>query len=212
MACQEKTEAHLAWKKPTVVDTKHEAAQEVPKENGAVMPVRGSRKRRRNRNLAAGRRQKSKNTTRDKYESRKRLAVTCRGTNRRAKVARQKEEFVRRNRTRVMRERTTQRVRPLRKNLRTHHKGKRGTKDLGAKWPLYVRKKRETVIDIRGWSSRQLSPLGRRGSAYKTLEKTLELEFVKRATGMFGGLREVRNSTLWRYQHPPERQNKDWLL
>jgi hypothetical protein len=32
----------------------------------------------------------------------------------------------------------------------------------------------------------------------------------KRATRMFGGLR--RNSTLFRYQHPPEQQTMDWTL
>jgi hypothetical protein len=125
-------------------------------------------------------------------------------------VARQKENFVGRYRTRAIVERATQSVGPLRKNLRAHHEGKRETKDLGRKRPLYERKKRTTVIGIGGWSSRELSPLGRRRSAYRTLKKTLELEFVKRATGMFGGLQEVRNSTLLRYQHPPERQNKDW--
>jgi hypothetical protein len=55
-----------------------------------------------------------------------------------------------------------------------------------------MRKKRETAIGIRGWRSRQLSPLGRRGPAYKTLKKTLELEFVKRANEMSSGYREIR--------------------
>jgi hypothetical protein len=46
--------------------------------------------------------------------------------------------------TRSKIEHATQRIRPLRNNLRTHHEGKRGTKDLGGKRPLYVRKKKAT--------------------------------------------------------------------
>jgi hypothetical protein len=86
---------------------------------------------------------------------------------------------VRKDFTRANDDRATQRVGPLRKNLQMHHEGKSGTKDLGGNQSLYVRKKRATTIDIEGWSSRQLSPLGRRVSAYKTLKKILELEFVK---------------------------------
>jgi hypothetical protein len=59
-----------------------------------------------------------------------------------------------------------------------HHEEKKGTKDLDSKRPLYMKKKGATTMGIRGWSSRQLSPLGRRGPAYKILKKTLELEFV----------------------------------
>jgi hypothetical protein len=52
-----------------------------------------------------------------------------------------------------------------------------------------VRKKDATTIGIGGWSSR---PLGRRGPTYKTLKKTLELQFVKRANGMSSGFRKMR--------------------
>jgi hypothetical protein len=67
-----------------------------------------------------------------------------------AGVAWLRRGVVRKDCTRAKVERATQRVRPLRKNLRTHHEGKRGTKDLGSKLPLYVRKKRATAIGIRG--------------------------------------------------------------
>jgi hypothetical protein len=60
-----------------------------------------------------------------------------------------------------------------------HHEEGRRTKDLGSKQPLYMRKKRATAIGIRGWNSGQLSPLGRGGPNYKTLKKTLEVQFVK---------------------------------
>jgi hypothetical protein len=51
-----------------------------------------------------------------------------------------------------------------------------------------VRKKRTTAIGIGGWSPGQLSHLGRGGSTYETLKKTLELEFVRRANGKPSGL------------------------
>jgi hypothetical protein len=68
--------------------------------------------------------------------------------------------------------------------------------DLGGKRPLYIRKNRATAIGIEGLSSRQLSPLGIRGLAYKTLMKTLELEFVKRANGVSSGFRKIRKLNL----------------
>jgi hypothetical protein len=52
--------------------------------------------------------------------------------------------------TRAKDELATERIRRLRKNLRMHHEGKWGTKDLGSKRPLHVRKKRETMIGIGG--------------------------------------------------------------
>jgi hypothetical protein len=59
MACQGKTEARLECEESTSVDMEREAEyREVPKEEVAVMPVGGLRKRRRNRNLAAERRLK----------------------------------------------------------------------------------------------------------------------------------------------------------
>jgi hypothetical protein len=64
--------------------------------------------------------------------------------------------------------------------------------------PLYVRKKWATAISIGKWSSRQLSPLGRGGPSYKTLKKTLNLEFVKIADVMFSGFRKMKKWTLWR--------------
>jgi hypothetical protein len=64
MACQGKTEASLEWERRTSVDMEPDVAyQEVPKEGAEVMPVGGPKKRRRDRNLAAGRRQKPKKTT-----------------------------------------------------------------------------------------------------------------------------------------------------
>jgi hypothetical protein len=72
-----------------------------------------------------------------------------------------------------------------------------------------VRKMRTTVIGIAGWSSRQISPLGRRVSAYEVLKKTLELEFVKRACGLSSGFRKMRKWTLWRGRPSPKRNKKE---
>jgi hypothetical protein len=61
VACQEKMEARLEEEKPASMEMKPEVAQEeVPREDTAVMPVRGLRKQRRGRKQAAGRREEPK--------------------------------------------------------------------------------------------------------------------------------------------------------
>jgi hypothetical protein len=40
--------------------------------------------------------------------------------------------------------------------------------------------------------------------AYKTLEKTLQLEFIKTACRMSSGFRKMKNWTLWRGRPPPK--------
>jgi hypothetical protein len=72
-----------------------EEHQEFPKEDAAVMPVRGLKKRRRDRNLAAGRRQKPKKRIRASCESKRRSAAACRKVSRRARVAWRKRNVVR---------------------------------------------------------------------------------------------------------------------
>jgi hypothetical protein len=47
-----------------------EEHQEIPKEEAAVMPVKGLRKRRRDRNLAVGRHQKPKGRIQEEIDSR----------------------------------------------------------------------------------------------------------------------------------------------
>jgi hypothetical protein len=58
-----------------------------------------------------------------------------------------------------------------------------------------------------GWSSKQLSLLGKSVSVYKTPKKTLELEFVKRENGMSSVSREIRKWALSRGR-PPSKQKK----
>jgi hypothetical protein len=83
------------------------------------------------------------------------------------------------------------------------------TKDVGSKRPPCVRKKRETaMIGIGGWSSGLISHLGGGGPTYKTLKKTVDLEFVKRTNGLSSGLWIVRNRNLWRCRRPPKRRKK----
>jgi hypothetical protein len=72
-----------------------EEHQEIPKEEAAVMPVGGLRKRRRDRNLATRRRQKPKGRIRASCESRSRLTFAGKKMTRRATVAWCRKSFVR---------------------------------------------------------------------------------------------------------------------
>jgi hypothetical protein len=118
----------------------------------------------------------------------KELAAARREMTHRANVARRKGNFVRNKWTKAKAERATQRVGPLRKEVRTHNAGRRGTKDLSGKRPLYLSKKKASTIGSGRWSSGQLSLLGRGGPTYKSLKKTIGLEIVKRAVGISSGL------------------------
>jgi hypothetical protein len=96
IACLEKTEARLEWKKPASVEMKPETAHEaVPLEDTARMPVGEPRKRRRDRrHLAAQRRQKKEQErTQSKNGCRKDLVAARRGVTRRAQVARRRVLF-----------------------------------------------------------------------------------------------------------------------
>jgi hypothetical protein len=126
---------------------------EVPNEKAAVMPVGRLRKQRRDQNLAAERHQKTKRKIQASCESRKRLTIGGRRMTRYAGVEWLRRGVIRKECTRAKVERATHRVGSLRKNLYTHHEGKRGTKDLSGKQQLCVRKKTATAISIGGWSS-----------------------------------------------------------
>jgi hypothetical protein len=78
----------MECEEPTSVEMKPEVAhEEVPREDAAVMPVRGLRKQRRGRKQAAGRREEPKKLNRGICGSRKRLTAACRKVTRRATVA-----------------------------------------------------------------------------------------------------------------------------
>jgi hypothetical protein len=72
-----------------------EEHQEIPKEEAAVLPVGELRKRRRNQNLAAGRRQKPKGRVQATCESRRGLTVAGKKITRRATVAWRKRNVFR---------------------------------------------------------------------------------------------------------------------
>jgi hypothetical protein len=78
-----------------------EEHQKIPKEDAAVMPFGGPRKRRRGCNLAAKRRQKRKERTQGNSRFRKKLAAACKRVSRRARVAWRKSNLVRKIRIQI---------------------------------------------------------------------------------------------------------------
>jgi hypothetical protein len=72
-----------------------EEQQETPKEDAAVMPVRGPRMQRRVCSLSAECRQKMKERTQGNSGSRRKSASACRKVSRHAKVAWQKRNIIR---------------------------------------------------------------------------------------------------------------------
>jgi hypothetical protein len=101
-ACQETTTCHEATEggtEKTEPDpgTMHsvEEHEDIPKEEATVMPVGGLRKRRRDQNLTAGRRQKLKGRIRASCESRRRSTIAGRKMTRRSTVAWRRRNAVR---------------------------------------------------------------------------------------------------------------------
>jgi hypothetical protein len=97
MACEEKTEVRLEEEEPTSVEMKPEVAdeQEVPVQDAEVVPVGEPGKKRRDRRLAAKRRQKEKDQNLDarrrrKGQERAQRKNGCRKTTRRAAMARRR--------------------------------------------------------------------------------------------------------------------------
>jgi hypothetical protein len=102
-ACQETTACHERTKADTERTEPDPAMvqsvgwhQEVPKEEGAVMPVGGLRKLRGDRILAARRRQKPRGRIQASRESWRELAVACREMTHHAKVSRHREHHPKR--------------------------------------------------------------------------------------------------------------------
>jgi hypothetical protein len=195
-----------------------EEHHEVPNKDAVVIPVRIRKRRHRGRKEAAGRRLEPKELNRGDQGSRKKLAPACRKASHRATVAWIKRNVFRKSWTcgfyglrkevTASRKEVTRYERHRQKVAQRsptggafEHRCRRGPQcGMGRKDP--------TLIDIRGWSSGQLSPLGRGGPTYKILKMALELEFVKRAPGISIGLRQMRNWTLWRGRPPPKRKKE----
>jgi hypothetical protein len=134
MASHEMMEARQEVDKPASVDTTPEVAheQEVPLEDAVVMPVGEPRKRRRDRrNLAAQRRQKKEERNLDakRHGKQQNTVAARRGTTRHAKVARRKENLIRKNRTRDNMVRRTSKRRTFGKKRQPTQKDKNGLRN-----------------------------------------------------------------------------------
>jgi hypothetical protein len=206
MACQGKTEARLDCKELTREEMESESEQrEVPKERAAVMPVGGLRKWHRDRNLAAGRHQKPKETTWENCASQKGLTVTGREMTHRAKVARckrhqgqDKDKVVSKTRKRLM----------LEKRHWLRQEGNNVIRSQDVEEPLHLRKGRKTANSIGGWNRRQQPRLKSMENGNKVFGITIGLGFGKRAFGISSRTQGIRDWSLWRGQPPPKRRKK----
>jgi hypothetical protein len=175
-----------------------EKHQEVPKKETTVMPVGRLRKRRRDRTLAAGHRQKAKGRSQSCCESTKRVTVAGKMTSRRAKVARLMRDIARRECTvdnvvsRNQRGRTCK-MRPWiglecnngtrGRGLNQKLQGRSRIKDPDAKLQLHLRiEQTSDGIDV----------------------KIFRLENEKRTTESFMVLRKMKKWTLWKGRPPPK--------
>jgi hypothetical protein len=161
--------------------------QEVPKEEAIVMPVRGLRKWRRDWNPAAGCHKKPRGRIHASLVSWKRLTVAGMKVTRCARVVWHKRNIPRKDYTRANVVQEIRRGRTFRRRRQPKTECSQSIRR-DVEEPLYLRKKTATTIGIRGWSSRQLSPLGRGGLTYETLNRTLELKFIKRVNWTSSGL------------------------
>jgi hypothetical protein len=114
---------------------------------------------------------------------RSKLTAAGKMTTRHAGVARSKENFVRKDCTSAKDERVTQRVGPLRKNLRMHKEIKCGTKDLHGGQPPYVRMEETTTSGIGGYSSGQRSNVESGVTLKKILYAIFRWKFANQVVG-----------------------------
>jgi hypothetical protein len=151
--------------------------QGVPKVEDTVMPVRGLRKRRRDRNLASGRRQKPKGRIQASCDSQKRLAVACRKMTRHARVAWRKRNIARKYCTRAI---VVQEIRRGRTFGKRHQPKPECSKGI---WS------RDVVEQPR---------LEIMGNNNEVFGRTIGLEFGKRAARSSVASRKIKNWTLWK--------------
>jgi hypothetical protein len=213
MACQG-MEARQIEEKPTSPDRKPEAAKQrkVPAEYATEIPVgEPKKKRRKDRKLTAQhRRQKTKTSTRENCGSQTRLAVTRRGTTRRAKVARKAPI------DRKMSRRATpaRRMRDIVKRNRTQ-----GTGGFPRKRLVMADKKITRCVNMAEHKRLRLQgdQSDPRTSLHKDVlekarqelgsRKAIRLETTKRTLGTSSRLQEKMNWTLWRGR-PPQKIKK----
>jgi hypothetical protein len=160
-----------------------EEHQEIPTEDVAVMPVRGLRKRRRNRKLTGRRRGEPKELIRGDCGSHRKLAAACRkNVSRHATVAWQKINLTRNIRIQESRE---------------------SPKEFAA---AGMRKSPEGNNGIKGWSARQRSYLGSGGTPSKSPYEIFGRKIAKQVVGTSSGLQRIRKWTIWRGRPPPKRK------
>jgi hypothetical protein len=121
----------------------------------------------------------------------------------RPRITWRKRIVVRRNCTMTVIELATQRVGPLKNNLRTQHKG---TKDPGGKRPLHGRKKRTTTDGIRKWNPGERALLGSEGTLRKILYEIYGPKNTKRMPKATSRTRRIADWTLWKGRPPPKRK------
>jgi hypothetical protein len=185
-----------------------EEHQEISKGEAASMPVGGSRKRRRVRNLAAKHRQKMKERTRGNSGSRRKSTAACMKVSRRARVAWRERSLIRKIRTLEMcgrrkefaaaRIRMTSCEKVARRKERSHEgpslEGRR--KDQTRNEFASGTRKDVRRLDLEG-STGVKDPRTRRQMRLKN-GKTAAPIFAKREDESFVGLLKIRNWTLWR--------------
>jgi hypothetical protein len=111
----------------------------------------------------------------------------------RPRITWRKRSFVRRNCTMAVIERATQRVGPLKNNLRTQHKG---TKDPGGNRPLHGRKKGTTTDGNRKCNPGERALLGSEGALRKNLYEIYGPKNTKRMPKATSRTRRIADWTL----------------
>jgi hypothetical protein len=187
------------------------------------MPVGGLKKRRRDRNLAAGRRQRPKRRIQASCESKRKLAAACRKITRRATVAWRKRKVFRRigteencgprstltaagiikvtHHARV----TWPRVKFVRKECtrdQTEQETAKRRKD-GGLWN--GPKCNSSIKDHR---TRQQLHLGNEKTTSMIYRKAIRLEIVKRALRISSVFRKTKKLIWWRGRPPPKRKKR----
>jgi hypothetical protein len=214
-----------------------EEHQEIPIEDAAVIPVGGLRKRRRDRNLAAGRRQKPKKRIQASFESEKRSAAACKKVSRHATVAWRKRRVFRRIVTQgICGRRSTLTAAGIRTTRcakvargREHGLQRQGKKDtVPTPWKGRTEKNKRfkgpecnNGLRNRGLSqqlrsktvikdprTRQHLRLGKWRTTCMIYKKSIRLEIVKRALRISNVFPKIRKWTLWRGRPPPKRKKR----
>jgi hypothetical protein len=200
--------------------------QEVPREEAAVIPVRGRKRRHRGRKQAAGRCGEPKELTQGDCGSRKKLAAGCRKASHRATVAWRKRNVFRKSWTHGNcgpRKEVTAAGRKItrctghrhKKNVPlytwrspkggTHEKRlergpecSNGIKNRDERRIKDPRTRRQLYLKIK-WTSEQIDR--------KTYEISREM-ILKHVVETSSGLQQMRNWILWRGRPPPKRKKE----